>query len=103
MFYFPLPESHREVKGYSSCSIPSNLACFCVTKLLLLCGFCVRAVRHYRDAVPRAVGPVGPGEGDVLRGPAPGEEGAGEPDVGAHQRVALPAGVDHYGLALLRH
>lgn len=86
----------------AACS-PSNLAHFCVTMLSLLCDFCVCAIMHYRDAVPWAVRPVGPGEGDVLRGPAPGEEGAGEPDVGAHQSMALPAGVNHYGLALLRH
>lgn len=39
---------------------------------------------YYRDAVPGAIRPVCPGEGDVLRGPAPGEERAGQPDVGAH-------------------
>lgn len=42
---------------------------------------CVCERVHYRDAVPGAVRPVCPGEGDVLRGPAPGEEGTGEPDV----------------------
>lgn len=63
---------------------------------------CVRERGVYRDAVPGAVGPVRPGEGDVIRDPAPGEEGAGEPDVRAHQGVALPAGVDSYGLGLLR-
>lgn len=57
----------------------------------------------YRDAVAGAVRPVCPGEGDVLGGPAPGEEGAGQPDVGAHQGVALPAGVNHYGLGVLGH
>lgn len=57
----------------------------------------------YRDAVAGAVWPVRPGEGDVLGGPAPGEEGAGQPDVGAHQGVALPAGVNHYGLGVLGH
>lgn len=63
---------------------------------------CVNVV-HYRDAVAGAIGPVRPGEGDVLGGPAPGEEGTGQPDVGAHQGVALPAGVNHYGLGLLGH
>lgn len=57
----------------------------------------------YRDAVPGAVRSVRPGKSDVLGGPAPGEEGAGQPDVGAHQGVALPAGVNHYGLGVLWH
>lgn len=35
----------------------------------------------YRDGIPGTVGPVAPGEGDVIRGPAPGEEGAGKTDV----------------------
>lgn len=64
---------------------------------------CVSVCVSYRDGVPGAIGPVGPGEGDVLGGPAPGEERAGQPDVGADQGVTLPAGVNHYGLGLLRH
>lgn len=64
---------------------------------------CVCEFVLYRDGVPGAIRPVCPGEGNVFRGPAPGEEGTGQPDVGAHQGVSLPAGVNHYGLGLLRH
>lgn len=82
----------QEVKKFKNSlrSERTQQSCVCVTVI-------------YRDAVPGAVGPVRPGEGDVIRGPAPGEEGAGEPHVRAHQGVALPAGVNSDGLGLLRH
>lgn len=63
--------------------VPHELQSVSERALVVQVGLSVGVVED-RDGVPRAVGPVHPGEGDVVRGPVPGEEGAGQPHVGAH-------------------